>query len=402
MTVRPISIGGAEAALPPPILRDGFRPLFLGAAVWAAVALGLWLAALSGGPSPGGSYGALAWHTHEMVFGVGAGVVGGFLLTAVPSWTGRPKATGPLLAAIAAAWLLGRVAMLAPDTLGTGLTAVLDLAFLLILTVRTAAQVAAGRNWRNLPMVAGALVLLAGNGLVHADMAGLLPGGATAGPEIGLLTIVLLIAVIGGRIVPAFTRNWLVMTGRGEPLPVAGPRLDALVLALTVAAAALWVAGPEGPAAAAVAGLCAAAHALRLARWQGWRTTAEPLVLVLHLGYLWVAIGFALMTASLLAPGIVPRAATLHAFGAGAMATMMLAMMTRATLGHTGRALAADRATSAIYVLVTVAAVTRVGATLLPDLHQGGLVLSGLAWILAFALYAGAYGPKLWGPRVDA
>ncbi|BBK40434.1 short-chain dehydrogenase [Allostella vacuolata] len=395
-----MTIGATEGPLPPPILRDGFRPLFLGAAAWAVVALGLWLAALSGGPSPGGSHGALAWHVHEMVFGVAAGVVGGFLLTAVPSWTGQPKAAGLPLAAIAAAWAAGRIAMLAPDAPGLAASAVLDLAFPVVLLVRTAMQVAAGRNWRNLPMVAGGLLLLAGNGVYHADMAGLVPGGATAGPEIGLFTIVLLIALIGGRIVPAFTRNWLMMSGRGEPLPVSQAWFDGLVVALTVAASALWIAGAEGPLPAAAAGLAAVAHAVRLARWQGWRTTAEPLVLVLHLGYLWVAVGFALMAASLVATGIVPRAATLHAFGAGAMATMMLAMMTRATLGHTGRKLAADGATVAIYLLVTVAAVARVGATLASDLHQPGLILSGLAWMSAFLLYVGVYGPKLWGARI--
>lgn len=401
MTARPLTIGAAEGPLPPPILRDGFRPLFLGAAAWAVVALGLWLGALFGGSSPGGSHGALAWHVHEMVFGVGAGVVGGFLLTAVPSWTGQPKAAGLPLAAIAATWAVGRIAMLAPDAPGLAGTAVLDLAFLVVLVARTGMQVAAGRNWRNLPMVAGGLLLLAGNALYHADMAGLVPDGATVGPEIGLFTIVLLIALIGGRIVPAFTRNWLTMTGRGEPLPVSHGWLDGLAIAATLAAAALWIAGAEGPLPAAVAGLAGAAHSGRLARWQGWRTAAEPLVLVLHAGYLWLPVGFALMAASLAAPDLVPRAATLHAFGAGAMATMMLAMMTRATIGHTGRRLAADGATVAIYLLATVAAVARVGATLAPEFYQPGLILSGFAWMAAFLLYVCAYGPKLWGPRVE-
>lgn len=396
-----ISMGKAKA-LPPPFLQAGFRPLFLAGAAWAVAAVGLWLAALLGGPAPGGaSYGSLLWHAHEMVYGLGAGIVGGFLLTAVPSWTGQPKLTGRGLAGLAAVWVVARFAMLAPDGPGVPVVAALDLAFLAALALRTAWQVRAARNWRNLPMVAGPIALLAGNALMHAEAAGLLPGAAEAGVELGLLTIVLMIGLIGGRIIPAFTRNWLLNTGRAGALPAEPDRFDAAVLVLTAGTVALWLAAEDAAVTGAAAGLVAAGHLVRLGRWQGWRTGAEPLVWVLHLGYLWVPVGFALMAASVLAPATVPKATVLHAFGTGAMATMMLAMMTRATLGHTGRPLAADRATTAIYVLITAAALSRLVAALAPGTYQLGLGLSGAAWILAFAIYLAAYAPMLCGRRRD-
>lgn len=387
----------ARPAAPSPALLDvGFRPFFLAGAVWAVAALAIWLAALSGLLSPGGGiYGALAWHAHEMVFGVAAGVVGGFLLTAVPSWTGQPKLVGSGLALLAGVWVLGRIVMLVPDSAGVPVVAAVDLAFLAALAVRTGWQVRASRNWRNLPVVAGPLVLLAGNALFHAEAAGLVADGGDLGAELGLAGVVLLITMIGGRIIPAFTRNWLMNTGRGGPLPVEPNRFDAVMLLATAVAFVTWLGWSTAPATGVLAAAVAAGHAVRLARWRGWRTGAEPLVWVLHLGYLWVPVGFALMAAAALAPAAVPEAAVLHAFAVGAMGTMMLAMMTRATLGHTGRALVADRATTAVYLLVTAAAAMRVVAALVPALYAPAIPVSGAGWVLAFAVYLAAYAPML-------
>lgn len=385
------------------LLTVGFRPLFLAGAVWAVAALAGWLAALSGSAEPGGSvYGPLLWHAHEMVFGFGGAVVGGFLLTAVPGWTGQPKLAGGWLALLVVVWTLGRAAMLVPDLVGLPAAAAADLAFLAVLAARTGWQVRASRNWRNLPVVAGPLVLLAGNLLFHAEAVGLVAGGGDLGAEIGLAGIVMLIALIGGRIIPAFTRNWLVNTGRAGTLPVEPGRFDAAVLIVTVAGLVAWLGWATEPATGWLAAALAAAHALRLLRWRGWRTAPEPLLWVLHLGYLWLPVGFALVAAAALAPGRVAEAAPLHAFAAGAMGTMMLAMMTRATLGHTGRALTADRATTAIYLLVTAAAVSRLVAALVPALYGPAIGLSGAGWILAFGLYLVAYAPKLCGGRLDS
>ncbi|GHD51872.1 short-chain dehydrogenase [Thalassobaculum fulvum] len=385
------------------VLEVGFRPFFLAGAAWAVAALAIWLAALDGRLSPGGTvYGPLLWHAHEMVFGVGAAVVGGFLLTAVPSWTGQPKLVGGGLALLVVAWALGRAVMLVPDSVGLPAVIAVDLAFLAILAVRTGWQVRASRNWRNLPVVAGPMLLLTGNLLFHAEAAGLLTAGGDFGAELGLAAIVLLVAVIGGRIIPAFTRNWLMNTGRGGPLPVEPARFDVAVLLATSVAFAAWLGWSTSFETGVLAAVVAAGHAVRLLRWRGWRTGAEPLVWVLHLGYLWVPVGFALMAGAALAPEAVPEAAVLHAFAAGAMGTMMLAMMTRATLGHTGRALTADRATAAVYLLITVTAALRVTAALVPDLYGTAIALSGAGWIMAFGVYLLAYAPKLCRRRVAA
>jgi len=385
------------------VLEVGFRPFFLVGAVWAVVALAIWLAALDGRLSPGGAvYGPLAWHAHEMVFGVGAAIVGGFLLTAVPSWTGQPKLVGGGLALLVGVWALGRAVMLLPDAVGLPAAIAVDLAFLTVLAVRTGWQVRASRNWRNLPVVAGPLLLLAGNLLFHAEAAGLLTAGGDFGAELGLAAIVLLVAVIGGRIIPAFTRNWLANTGRGGPLPVEPARFDVAVLLATAVTFAAWLGWSTSFETGILAAVVAVGHAVRLLRWRGWRTGAEPLVWVLHVGYLWVPLGFALMAGAALAPAAVPEAAVLHAFAAGAMGTMMLAMMTRATLGHTGRPLTADRATTAVYLLITVTAALRVTAALVPDLSGTAIALSGAGWILAFGVYLLAYAPKLCRRRIGA
>ncbi len=401
MTAIPLSPSSPHPPVWAP-LEVGFRPFFLAAGVWAVASAGIWLAALAGLAIPGGAvYGALTWHAHEMVYGVGAGVAGGFLLTAVPSWTGQPKLVGGPLAALAGVWLLGRVAMTWPDGLGVTAVAAVDLAFLTALAGRTGWQIRASRNWRNLPMVAGPLLLLGGNALMHAGAAGLVAGGEGFGNRLGLVALVLMVTLIGGRIIPAFTRNWLVNTGRGGPLPAEPGRVDAVILLATVAAFAAWLALPAGPATGALAALLAVGHLVRLARWRGWRTGSEPLVWVLHLGYLWVPVGFALAAGAALAPAAVPEAAALHALGIVAAGTMMLAMMTRATLGHTGRALTADRWTTAVYLLVTAAAVLRVAAPLAADFYTATVGLARACWILAFAVYLLAYAAKLCGPRVD-
>ncbi|MEQ8397562.1 NnrS family protein [Thalassobaculum sp.] len=396
---RPLSILPAKAS--PAFLEVGLRPFFLAGAAWAAIALGIWLAALAGAVAPGGdTYGPLIWHAHEMIYGFAAGIGGGFLLTAVPSWTGQPKLLGFGLAALVGVWLLGRIAMLMPDVVGVAVVASLDLGFLAVLTSRTAWQVRVARNWRNLPMVAGPAALLVGNAMVHADAAGLLDGGGTLGNRVGLAAMILLITLIGGRVIPAFTRNWLVGNGYGVPLPVEPGRFDAAVLLATVATFAAWLAWPEALVTGALAGLVAVGHMLRLARWRGWRTGVEPLVWVMHLGYLWVAIGFAFMAIHALAPDTVPQAAVQHAFGVGAIGTMTLAMMTRATLGHTGRALTADRGTAVIYLLVTAASVLRVTAALVPTVSTPMIDWSGVGWVLAFGLYLALYAPKLCGAAI--
>lgn len=375
----------------------GLRPFFLGAGVWSAAAMAAWLAALMGGHAMPTAFGPLAWHAHEMLFGFAAAVVAGFLLTAVPGWTGGKPLTGAGLAALASLWLAGRVAVTLSGVIGAAPAAAVDLAFLAVLLARTLGQLAGGRNWRNLPVAAGLTLLLAGNALAHAEALGVAMT-AGLGHRLGLAAVVMLIALIGGRVVPAFTRNWLNSTGRGGPLPAEPGRFDAAVLALTGLALVAWLAAPGEPVAGGLLGLTALAHAARLARWRGPRTAAEPLLWILHVGYLWLPVGFALAAAAALALAV-PASAGLHAFAGGAIGTMTLAMMTRATRGHTGHPLSADAATVTVYLLVLAAGVARVAASLAPAWYEGLLALAGAAWIAAFALFVAAYAGKLWRPR---
>ena len=345
----------------------GVRLFFLLGSAWAAVAVPVWLAAYTHGYVLRGSLPALFWHGHEMVFGFGLAAVAGFLLTAIPNWTGRLPVRGLPLALLAMLWLAGRIAMLIPGA------APLDLAFAAALIFVVARELVAGRNWRNLPMLAALALLFAGNLLFHLGIYG--------GLRLGIATLCMLIALVGGRIVPSFTRNWLAKQGPRTRLPAPESAFDRGALLVTLVALGAWVFS-MAPWLLVAAGI---ALALRLARWRGQATLREPLLLVLHLGYAWLALGLILLGLD------VPAA--LHALTVGAIGTMTLAVMTRASLGHTGRALVADRATVAIYVLVNVAALLRVLSPLAGSQAVIFTSLAGAAWSAAFATFALHYGP---------
>ncbi|HEX5078718.1 MAG TPA: NnrS family protein [Geminicoccaceae bacterium] len=375
----------------PALLRQGFRPFFLAAGLWAAGALLLWLAMLEGTATLPTAFDPLTWHAHEMLFGFAAAAVAGFLLTAVPNWTGRMPLQGVPLAGLVSLWLVGRVAVAFSDMIGPPVAAALDLAFLTVLLGAVLREILAGRSWRNLPICFAVTMLLLANALVHADVIGLAPTGP-AGIRLGIAVMICLITLVGGRIIPSFTANWL--RKRGETrLPASFGRFDQAAIALTIAALAAWTVAPEAPLTAAAALAAGLANTLRLARWRGQRTLAEPLVTVLHLGYAWVPIGLLLTGVGAFAPDLVPPVAGLHALTAGAIGTMTLAVMTRATLGHTGQALTAGAGTVAIYACVTLGALLRVIAPIMPDLSL--LPLSGTLWTLAFLLFAALYGPLL-------
>ncbi len=380
----------------PAVLALGFRPFFLGAAVWAAGAVALWLAQLAGWPALPSAFDPIAWHAHEMLFGYVTAVIAGFLLTAIPNWTGRLPVCGRQLGGLFALWCAGRAAVGVSAWIGPAPAAALDLAFPVVLCAVVLREIAAGRNWRNLPVATIIAVLAASDGLVHLEALGLAPT-ADLGLRLGIAAVAVLIALVGGRVVPSFTRNWLAKRGEDVlPRPFGG--LDRLAVAVTIAAGLAWTIAPEAAASGALALLAAALGAARLAGWRGQRTLAEPLVWVLHLGYAWLVAGFAFLGAAVLVPAL-PQAAALHALTAGAMGTMTLAIMTRATLGHSGRALTAGPGTAAIYALVGAAALLRVLAPLTALDAALLFGLSGLAWIGAFALFVVLYGPLLVGPR---
>lgn len=392
------SIRRARLAASPALFRGSFRPFFLGGAIWALVVLILFVCALSGVLTLPTSFDIIGWHRHEMLFGYLGAVIAGFLLTAIPNWTGRLPIAGAPLAALTGLWLAGRIAILCSAVVGQPVAAVLDVGFLLTLAFVAGREVLVARN-RNLPVVALVLLLAVANGLDHAEAMGApLPAGLGYRLAVGL--IVMMIGLIGGRIIPSFTRNWLAKQGASAALPGQPTRFDMAVLAVTALALIAWVVAPDAVASGYALLLAGAAQALRLARWQGWRAMREPIVLILHVAYLWIPLGLALLGLSIVTEAVQASAA-LHALTAGAMAGMTLAVMTRATRGHTGRDLVAGPLTVALYVLITLAAAIRVAAPVLPIDYLAAIHLAALAWIGAFVLFIVAYGPMLALPRAD-
>lgn len=374
----------------PALFSFGFRPFFFFGAIWSAAVVPLWLFNYFHGGSA-----ALTreWHIHEMIFGFLGAVIAGFLTTAVPNWTGRMPVIGAPLGGLVALWVLGRVAMLYQEVLGP-VASVVDSLFLLAFAAVIWREVLAGRNWRNLPVCALVTLFALANVAFH------LPNAVAGdlGVRLALGAATVLMGLIGGRIVPSFTRNW--MKARSlTPEPAAFGHIDRLTLVLTVAAAGLWVIAPQTILAGAALAVGGLAHLVRLSRWRGWRAASEPLVWILHLGYGWLGAGLLLLGGAALDPGLVPRSAGIHALTAGAVGVMTLAVMTRATRGHTGRPLAAGSATTAIYLAINTAALLRVAAPFSGPSQPLLLTASGLVWSLAFGGFALAYGRMLVMPR---
>ena len=395
---RMLALRKARMAASPPVLRGGFRPFFLACALWAIFALPIWLVSLLGGFELPSAMDPLTWHRHEMLFGFVGAAVAGFLLTAIPNWTGRLPIAGWPLAALALLWLAGRLAVMWSAATGPTLAAGIDVALWLVLAFVGAREILAAKN-RNLPLVAMVLLFGLANALDHAGANGVIADG-DLGMRAGIALVILMISVIGGRIVPSFTRNWLAKQGHKEGLPGQPGRFDLAVILVTAAALIGWIVAPAAPTVGALLLLAALLQLVRLARWRGWRTVSDRLVLILHVGYLWLPIGLALLGANLLGLAL-PRSAAIHALTAGAMATMILAVMTRATLGHTGRALTASTTTQLAYLLITVGAAVRVLAPLGVVGYRAGMETAGALWIAAFALFLVVYGPMLVMARTD-
>lgn len=372
-----------------PVLSQGFRPFFLLAGLWSMLALNIWLHNFLGLIESPGAFEPLAWHTHEMLFGYAAAVLAGFLLTAIPNWTGRLPLQGWPLAGLAALWVAGRLAVWFSDHLGPWATALIDLAFLAGLLAVALREILAGKNWRNLPLTAALAVLVVANAAVHAGQAGFNHSDidhAATGTRIALAVFAALITLVGGRIVPSFTRNWLVRENPG-PLPVPFARFDRLALAAGVAALLSWVIGPGMIITGGLCALAALFHGVRLARWRGQRTWREPLLLVLHVGYAWIPVSFALLAAGALLPDAVPASAGIHALTVGAIGTMTLAVMSRAIRGHSGRSLTAGIATTAMFAAITLAALIRVGAPFHAEGFTLHLIISSALWEAAFLAF---------------
>ena len=387
----------------------GFRPFFLFAGVYAVAGMAAWMAWLgvqgeaAASPPLATDFPPFLWHAHEMLLGYTLAVVAGFLLTASPSWTGKPPIRGPALAVLAGTWVLGRLAVWFSAMVPAPWVAVADLALLPVLFVFIFRTLAGG-NPRHYVFLGVLAVLFAANVMVHMERLGMTQDTAQAGHGLALDVFIVLIAVIGGRVVPAFTRNAIREANPGvaaDPLPPR-PWLDRLsilsVLSLLVAAQIT----PGGTAIGWLALTAALFNGLRLMGWQGWKVKDQPIAWVLHLGYGWLVTGLAVRGWAL-AGGDMAETTALHVLTVGAIGTMTLAIMTRAALGHTGRDLKVPPAITLAYLLILSATVLRVGGPLAaPDFENVAIVLAGVSWCLAFGIFSVVFWPILTGPGVES
>jgi uncharacterized protein involved in response to NO len=381
----------------PALLSYGFRPFFLGAAAWAAFAMMAWIAMITGWIQLPTVFDPVSWHSHEFLFGYLSAALAGFLLTAVPNWTGRLPIVGWPLAGLFGLWLLGRLVVLVSAGLPPLAVAVADLALPLALAAFLLREIVAGKNWNNLVVLALLAVFTLGNVVFHWQATQGEFAAQGIGLRIGLGAGLMMVAVIGGRITPSFTRNWLVRQPVGLARLPAAPmqRFDKAALLVLLLALLTWIALPDARLTAALLALAGAAHLARLSRWAGDRTWREPLLLVLHAAYLFLPLGALTMAAAILIPDRVPPAVAQHLWMAGAIGMMTLAVMTRATLGHTGQALAAGPGTTVLYLALATAVAARIITGLWPTAASFLLDVSALAWILAFGGFVVIYGPLL-------
>jgi uncharacterized protein involved in response to NO len=374
------------------LLADGYRPFFVLAGLMAAIWVPLWLAIQQGAASSASPLPANVWHGHEMIFGYAVAVLSGFLLTAGRNWTGLPTARGAHLAALALLWLAGRIVLLA-DIVPPAVAAAIDLAYLPALAATLAAPLLRARNYRNLVFLVILAALFTLSLLTYLSAWGSVGWDSQRIFRVALDLFALVIALIGGRIIPSFTRNAL---PKAEIRPQ--PWLETPAMAALVLLAVLDLAAEPGLATGIVALAAAAMHGLRLSGWGSLATRRTPILWVLHAGYAWLVVGLALR--GLTALDAVPAAAALHALGAGAIGTITMAMMTRVALGHAGRPLVAARPTVLAYAMVILAAALRVGASFLDGPgHDHALMAAGALWSLAFLLFLLVYVPILIAPR---
>jgi len=388
------------------LFSEGLRVFFLAAGIYALVAVGAWegwLACQAAGVEPFLAFAPppSLWHAHEMIYGYAVTVLAGFFLTAVPSWTGEKSARAAFLSVLAALWLAGRLAVWWSGILSPVAVAAADLAFLPVLGGKIAIQLFRRPKPQNLVFLALIAMLWAGNLMVHLDWTGAVPGTATAGLRLGLLTVTAMITIIGGRVVPAFTRNAMLHAGREAGLPRSHPWLDRAAIVTAVALALLNGAGAPARVLAALALVAGLAQGARLAGWRGSWTVGQPILWSLHLAYAMLALGY--LALAVVNFGLLGETGALHILGIGAIGGMTMAMMTRAALGHTGRELVARRPIAWSYALLALAALVRAaGAEASARWYDWAMLGSGALWLAAFAAFLAVYWPILTTPRPTA
>ncbi len=392
----------------PLVLSEGFRFFFLAGPIFSIVAMGMWLGWLAV-HALGGVFTALPfvvppheWHAHEMIYGYGAAVMAGFFLTAVPNWTGAEPARAVYIAAIAGLWLAGRLALMFSSAIPPVLVMAVDVAFVPVLGIKILLNLMKRPKPQNLVFLGLLALMTIGNVLMHLGWLGAVPDGARSGARLGLLTLAALIAILGGRVTPAFTRNALLRDGREDALPVLRTRVDG---AGTVLAMALALSAPLGFDERLLAALALAAgiaNAVRLQGWRGLSVIDQPILWSLHLGFAMLVLGYLALAAHWLGAPI-GEAAALHVIAIGSVGGMTLAVMSRAALGHTGRPLVVARPIAWAYGLIALAALVRsLGQVVMPDRYFTVMMIAGGFWIAALSIFAVIYAPILIRPRADS
>ncbi len=390
---RPAPAQAAPALLGWPVLRLGFRPFYIGAALLACLSLPLWMGMFVGHVPFAPSLPPMLWHAHEMLFGFAAAVIVGFLLTAVKAWTGLPTPRGAPLGALVLLWLAARLAAFGAPY---AVYALLDVLLLPAVGVVLLRVLVAARNQRNVPLIGLLLVMTAANAAFHLAVMGVFDGAVALSAlhaELGL--VVMVVCVIAGRVVPLFTKN--VTPGLVLSIP---RRFELSLLAVTGATFVLWVCGALAWATAVAAGAAALLNGARLALWKPWVTLRRPILWILHLSYAWLPIGLALLALAQL--GIVAPSLAVHALGVGVIGGLIIGMVTRTARGHTGRPLVASRAEVLAYVMVLAAALLRVAVpAVAPAATMQALLAATCLWSGAFAIYLVIYTPWLMRTRLD-
>ncbi|MFD0915425.1 NnrS family protein [Pseudahrensia aquimaris] len=383
----------------PAILSFGFRPFFLFGAFWAALAMVMWMGMLTGIVELPTHLDPVSWHAHEFLFGYLGAIIAGFLLTAVPNWTGRLPVVGWRLGLLFGIWIASRIAMAISDLLPLATIAIMDLAFPILLGALILQEIIAGKNWRNLIVLAMLAAFTLANGIFHWEAAHGIHAAQGLGLRLGLASAIMMICVIGGRIIPSFTRNWLVQNNKTDRPVAPMQQFDKLALLLTLIALLVWVVTPDR----AVTGFLLLAvvllHTFRLARWKGMQTKQEPLLLVLHIAYAMVPLGALGIGVGIMFPEVLTAAAAQHVWMAGAIGLMTLGVMSRATLGHTGQPLKAGGSTVFIYASLIASLAARLSAIALPNFAMELYSLSASLWIAAFGGFVLIYGKYLIGRK---
>ena len=358
-----------------------------------------WVATYAGALDLPQAFPPVLWHGHEMVFGFAVAAACGFLLTAVPTWTGTPPIKGGPLAVLVALWLAGRAAFWLAGALPPIMVALADLPLVPVLAFMVSRRIMSTGNRRNyiFPVILG--MMFAANLLIHLEALQVTGESAMTGLRLAVYVFVLLLTLISGRVVPSFTANALKTHPEVKPVR-SNPLIEKLALVSIIAAAGADLAGLNSAFAGTLAIAASLVLAFRMRHWQSLETLDQPILWVLHLGHAWIPVGFACLGLSRLT-GVIGPGTALHAFTAGAFGTMVLAMMTRAALGHTGRPIEAARPIVGAYLLVTLAALLRVfGPPLAPFAGDFPIVVSGLMWAAAYGVFTVVYWPVLTRPSI--